>query len=301
MSEENSYLRPLIVDFGTITFRLGWAGADNPEIIGPSVYVDTSDFIFTSEVIRGISEILINENESLPKYFFGEEALYYQNILKIHELMEEQNFGLIEKYFYNYYQKLNIPQEFQFKQPVIVITPFYLTDLEKKKIQHMFFQTFDFPSLLFLSESQAILASLQKSSGVVINMGESHTYISTILHGFTNIMARDIFPIAGKELTNAFLNMVLKEKGAGRNLYLTKTLAKEIKEKTCLCVNRPKILTKQITEGLKDYNQTISFPDGSSLVINVERFMLTEPLFDPKLIHIDYIKLDQALANIIKT
>jgi len=297
-SEEKKYLRPLIADFGSSTFRLGWAGGDFPEILSPSLYVDVSDYIFTSDVIEGLEEIFIGDIEQ--EYLFGEGALNYQNILKIHEFMKEENYNILEKFFMFHYQKLNIPEEYQFMQPIIIISPFNMTDIIKAKLKNIFFEKFQFPFLLFLPDDKAILSTLRKSDGVVINMGENNTYISSIYHGFTNIMARDVFPIAGEELTNYLLNMILKGRGSTRNFYLDYWLAKEIKEKMALCVNDPKRERERIKEGLTKYNRVVKLPDNSKLKINYERFMIAEPLFDPKLVHIDYVSLPEIIAKIIK-
>lgn len=297
-SEEKKYLRPLIADFGSSTFRLGWAGGDFPEILSPSIYVDVSDYIFTSDVIDGLEEIFIGDIEQ--EYLFGEEALNYQNILKTHEFMKEENYNILEKFFMFHYQKLKIPEEYQFMQPIIIISPFNITDIIKAKLKNIFFDKFQFPFLLFLPDDKAILSTLRKSDGVVINMGENNTYISSIYHGFTNIMARDVFPIAGEELTNYLLNMILKGRGSTRNFYLDYWLAKEIKEKMALCVNNPKRERERIKEGLTKYNRVVKLPDNSKLRINYERFMIAEPLFDPKLVHIDYVSLPEIIAKIIK-
>lgn len=299
MSTTNQQLRPLILDFGSNTFRMGWAMDDSPVIIAPAVYADIKDYLFESDVIDGLEDLFI-EDES-EEYLFGYEALKYQNILKIHEFKKENNYYILSKFFHHYYQKLDILPENQFKQPIIIITPFFTTELERTKLEQIFFQDFNFPYLLFLSESQAILQTLQKKTGVVVNMGDFHTYISTIFHGFTNIMARDIFPISGKDLTNHFLNMILTSKSSGKKYYLDKWLAKEIKEKNAIIILNSEEEKKSIKEGLTNYDQIINFPDGSSLKINTERFMLSEPLFDPRLIHIDYFGFPEAIVKVIKS
>lgn len=153
---------------------------------------------------------------------------------------------------------------------------------------------------MFLSESQAIISALQKENGVIINIGESNSYISAIFHGFTNIMAQDVFPIAGKDLTNYFLNMILTGVGSEKKLYLDKWFAKEVKEKVSLCVLNSDGENKRIKEGLRSYNQIVKLPDGTSLNVNSERFMLSEPLFNPRIIHVDYIGLPEAVAKMIK-
>ncbi len=114
-------------------------------------------------------------------------------------------------------------------------------------------------------------------------------------------MARDVFPISGKDLTKYFLNMIIAEKGTGKNLFLDKWLAKEIKEKTAICILNPEDEKKRIKEGLSKYNQPINFPDGTIVTINTERFMVTEPLFDPSYIHIDYMGISEAISKIIRT
>ena len=298
MSEDNKYLRPLVLDIGSNTFKMGWAGEDYPEIITPSIYVDRTDYIFNSDVIEGLEDIFIDEDKD--EYKYGNEALTYQNILKIHEFKKENNYNIFSKFFLYHYKKLDIPLECEFLQPIIIIVPFILTDIDRNKLQNIFFEEFQFPYLLFINDDKAILSTLKKTDGIIINMGESNTYISSIYHGFTNIMARDIFPIAGKELTNYFLNIMLKGQGARKNFYLDKLLAKEIKEKMALCVLNPKREKEKIKEGLTKYNRVINLPDNSKIEINFERFELIEPLFDPKLIHIDYINLPEIIAKIIK-
>ncbi len=299
MSNEERQLRPLILDIGSDRFKLGWAGDDSPSIIAPSVYVNVKDYIFDSNVIDGLEELFYDEKSDTQLY--GEMALKYQNILNIHEFKKENNFSVLLKYFQYYYEQLNIAPDYKNKQPIIIIAPFFMTELEKSKIQQVFFNELNFPYLLFLSESQAILQTLQKTTGVVVNMGESHTYISSIYHGFTNIMARDIFPVAGKDLTNHLINLIITKKGSSINLYLEKWLAKEIKEKTALCVLKPEEEIASIRQGFTNYDQVINFPDGSNLGINLERFMLTEPFFDPKLIRIDYMSLPEAISKVIQS
>ena len=299
MINKDKQLRPLILDVGSDRFKLGWTGDDSPIIIAPSVYVDVRDYIFDSNVIDGLEELFYDENSEIQLY--GEMALQYQNILNIHEFKKENNFSILSKFFQYYYQKLDIAPEHKNKQPIIVISPFFMTEFEKTKLQQIFFNELNFPYILFLSESQAILQTLQKSTGVVVNMGESHTYISSIFHGFTNIMARDIFPVTGKDLTNHLINLIIAKKGSSINLYLEKWLAKEIKEKTALCVLKPEVEIESIKQGFTNYDQIINFPDGSNLGINLERFMLTEPIFDPKIIRIDYMGLPEAIAKVIQS
>ena len=106
-NEDQEQKRPLIIDVGSNYFRLGRAGKDFPEIIAPSVYVDTNDFLFSSDVIDGLEDILMNEKNTETQ-LFGDEALKYSNILNIHEFKKEQNYNIFMKFFYYYYKQLKI-------------------------------------------------------------------------------------------------------------------------------------------------------------------------------------------------
>lgn len=295
-SEKISQTRPLILDIGGNFFRLGWAGSDYPEVIAPSIYVDNKDYLFTSDVIDGLEDIFAG-GQNVENQLFGNEALKYSNVLKVHEL--RNNYNILMKFFHFYYKQLEIENENLFKQPIIIIAPFFMSELEQTKLRDIFFNVFEFPALLFLPDSQGVLSILQKPSAVIVNMGESNTYITTFLHGFTNIMASDTFPISGKDLTTALFNMLLK--GAGKTVYLDKMIAKEIKEKLSVCVLDPEGEVKRIKDGLTKYKSSVDLPDGSKLEINSERFQLVEPLFDPSIIHIDYIGLPEAIAKVIRT
>ncbi|MFW9950525.1 MAG: hypothetical protein ACFFKA_10430, partial [Candidatus Thorarchaeota archaeon] len=270
----------------------------------PSVYVDVTDYLFNSninvsETIDGLEDIFLDTNNQI--HLVGHDALKYQNILNIREFGKESNYNILLKFFYHYYQQLKIKEEFQFKQPLIIVTPFYKSKLEKAKIQELFFKYLNFPYILFLPETQAILSTLQKSSGVIVNIGESYTYISTIFHGFTNIMARDLFPITGTDITKYFLNLILSKISATKNLYIDKTIAKEIKEQISLCVLDPNGEKKRVKEGLTKYDRAVELPDGSKVVLNSERFLLSEPFFDPKIIHVDYMSIAEAISKVVKS
>ncbi|MHA1758664.1 MAG: hypothetical protein ACTSVV_18005 [Promethearchaeota archaeon] len=293
-------LRPLIIDFGSCNFRLGWGGEDFPEIIAPSIYADISDYLFESDVIEGLEDIFIKDKQ-IERFLFGHDALRYQNILNIHEFRKEKNYNVMMKFFLNYYERLGIAEENKFKQPIIFLTSSVITDLEKSKIQHIFLNRLNFPTILFLPENQAIISTLQKTTGVIVNMGESNTTISSIFRGFSNIMAQDVFPVAGKELTDYLLNLIVIKRGLGKSYLIDKWIVKDIKEKSSLCVLNPDEEARRVKEGFRKYDLTINLPNTSTIELNMERFLVAEPLFNPKIIHIDYIGLGEAIANVIKS
>jgi actin-related protein len=275
---------------------MGWAGSDEPEIVEPSIYANTLKF--QSEFIDGFKEVFSNKIEK--HYLFGSEAREYQGILDIEYMEKEESADLFHKYFLHQYQKLDIPQKYQFKQPIIIIDPYVMTDLQKDYYKTIFFERLNFPSLLFIPAEMAILTTLDKIDGVIINIGAKNTYIYSVYHGFTDPMAKDRLPFGGRELTNYFLNMVLTGKGAKKNLFFDYWMAKKIKEVMALCVLNPKEERNKIKDNYLKFDKEITLPNQYSFTINYERFMLVEPLFNPHLIHVDHINLTESIVKTIK-
>jgi centractin len=51
---------------------------------------------------------------------------------------------------------------------------------------------------------------------------------------------------------------------------------------------------------LTKYDREITLPNNLKLNINIERIQVSEPLFDPKIIHVDYMSLAEAVSKVIK-
>jgi len=58
---------------------------------------------------------------------------------------------------------------------------------------------------------------------------------------------------------------------------------------------------KKIKEGLSSFDQEIQLPDGHIFTINFERIMISEPLFNPNVIHLDTVELPKLVAELVKT
>jgi len=44
----------------------------------------------------------------------------------------------------------------------------------------------------------------------------------------------------------------------------------------------------------------VNLPNNLAIKINLERIQVSEPLFDPKIIHVDYMSLAEAVSKVIK-
>ncbi|TFF98232.1 MAG: hypothetical protein EU547_02100 [Promethearchaeota archaeon] len=295
--QEDKYLRPLILDMGYSTFRFGWSGSDTPEITIPSIFTKPNDFLFRSDVIEGIAEIISAEQKKL---LFGEDAERYKNILNIQRFEEKVNSPLFKDFFLKQYEKLDIPKDFRFMQPIVIICSYNLTEIEKKEYKDLFFNQLNFPFLLFLPSDKAILSTLNTVDGIIVDMGAKNIYISSVYHGFINPTAKEILPIGGFHLTKYFLDLILKRKSIDEKFFFNIWMAQELKEDLAICVLKPSEEKTKIKNGLTKYDQSITLPNQNQFIINYERFMLVEPLFDPTLINLDYENLINKIVKSIK-
>ncbi len=296
--QQTQYQRPLILDLGYNTFRLGWSGSDEPEILSPSIYAHCTDFIFHSEMIEGLTKIVAESQEN--PYLFGKKAKKYLNILNLQPIKAQDRISLLKEFFLEQYKRLEIPSEYQFNQSIIIICPYNLSDLEKNQFKELFFTQLNFPFILFLPSDKAILSTLNTVDGVIVDIGAENTYVSSIFHGFINPMAKETLPIGGFHLTKYLLDLIVKKKGTDKNFFFDIWMAKEIKEKMALCVLNPKEEMDKIKNGLTKYDKKIKLPNQNQFTINSERFQLVEPLFNPQLIHLDYEGLTSSIIKSIK-
>lgn len=297
-NSNEEFLKPLILDIGTANFRFGFAGDDFPDVIVPSIYADITEPLFKSDIIEGFEELFIAD--SMDQVLFGIEALKYKDILNIREFYKEKNFSILNNFFLHYYYQLDIPDEFLFQQPIIILFPFLSSESDRGKLQNLFLTELNFPSINFVNFSECILSALGKKTGIVINLGEQNSFVSTIYKGFSNITAREFFPIAGKDLTAYLMDLILFNKHY-KVSFLDKWIAREIKEKAALCVLNPKEIKQKIIDGLHSYDQEIRLPDGTTITINEERYMIAEPLFNPNLLHLDIADITQLIAELVKS
>ena len=214
----------VVIDNDTNYTKMGYAGNIDPDIIIPTAILDKKK-----------NTIGVSINYDKYDYLIGEQAINQAKISKKHKLTYPMKDGIIEswdlmeKYWHQSiygYLKCD-PQEHNF----VLTEPPMNPPENRENIAEIFFETFNVPGLYIgvravfallgyskiLENEEEKMDKDQKTAfdsltGVVVDSGDSATYIVPICDGFVVESNIKHIPIAGRKITK-FMEQMIRERG----------------------------------------------------------------------------------------
>ena len=134
--------------------------------------------------------------------------------------------------------------------------------------------------------------STSKTSGTVLESGEGVTQSCVVYEGFSIPSSYERYDYGGEDVTN-FLKLLLLRKGYSFTNSADLRILNEIKENYCYCsINNEKAKRKEL-------EVEYVLPDGNSIILNEEKEIATEILFDPLLIGKEFLSLQEMIKKSI--
>lgn len=192
----------IVIDLGHAYAKIGFSGEDLPRVIIPSIFSSLKKN-------SNSNEINLEKNTQLYGYkIFSEKDrdLYETTYLKPgdHETEVDKNFySLLEDYFKNEniipsdYNLLVNSSPIKNKKNILALTKLFLED-------------FNFKGLSIVNSSSLSLFSTGKTSGLVVDSGESKTMCVPIYEGFPLYHALNISSIGGKNISDIILDGIVQ-------------------------------------------------------------------------------------------
>ena len=271
----------VVVDNGSATIKAGLCGQHTPKVVEPPIVGRPSS----------------GNNQRL---YIGDDALSCRGILHFSYPIKSgviSKWDDMEKYWHHlFYDKLHIaPSDHN-----ILLTEKILfnTPSNRSKTMEIMFEKFNFQSLFIADQSVLSLYASGRTTGIVLDVGNSVTSIIPIEQGFAVTKNSNYSEIGGKSLTDYFANL-LNQRGLG---YWFKTrsdkeIVRDIKEKLCYAYLDLKSLGGKRELDISKLNsddkrllaseEIYELPDGQFITIGDERIYTAEVLFKP-----DYLKLN---------
>ncbi|KAJ5071260.1 actin-10-related [Anaeramoeba ignava] len=280
--------QPIIIDSGGDTIKAGFGGEDFPRIIFPTVIGrerSGSPFAYLSLQWKG----------SPITWCVGEEIKSY--IGKIRLIYPIQN-GIItnwddmEKIWNHiFYNELRVAPE---EHPVLLTENPLNPKINREKIIQIMFETFSVPYFYLANQSVLSLYQSAKTSGIVIEIGHSASYVVPVYENFALNHFVTKSNLSGKNI-NEYLIKMLNEKGYSFSSYNQREIIKDIKEKICYVAfdfdEEIEISNQKKSFFQKDYEVNdenfFQMYDKKVIEIGNERFKCSECLFKPSLIESD--------------
>ncbi len=273
----------VVLDIGQFSSKAGFAGEDFPSqvfftIVGKPKYHDLDS------QYGGVKD---------RELYVGEE-IQSLGLYKIFSPIE--NGTIID---WDYFEKIldyifyNLRVDPTLVNVLFAIHPL-LPNNDLKRIFELFFEKYQCMAFYPVLDSMLTLYSGGFQTGMVVEIGDSSTRIVPIYEGYKLNHAIKILNIGGKVLTK-HMEKLLGSIGFSVDSSIRRELVRVLKEKACFVSLDFKEDLKKSDEYLKQY----SLPDGTTIALSKERFILPEVLFNPSMINLECPSISAAIMEVI--
>lgn len=275
----------VVLDIGQFSTKIGFAGEDTPShvfltMVGKPKYQNV-DISYESKQSREEEIYVGDEIQSIGLY-----KIFHPIEKGI--VVDWTHFeNIIDYIFYN----LRV-------DPTLVNVLFAVHPMfpykDLKRIFELFLERYQCMAFYPVLDSMLTLYSGGFQTGLIIEIGDSNTRIVPIYESYKLEHAVRILDIGGRVLTR-YMEQTLESLGWAVDSSIRRELVRVLKEKACFVSLDYKEDLKRSEQYEKDY----SLPDGSTISLNKERFMVPELLFNPSS-ELEEISLPVAIMDVIE-
>ncbi|XP_075831337.1 actin, aortic smooth muscle-like [Microtus pennsylvanicus] len=260
---------PLVCDYGSGVSKVGFAGAEGPMAVFPTILGKLKH----NNLLVGVEE---------KDWFIGAEA---QNNLKNLNMHYPITRGVItdwddmEKiWHHSFYQVLRVAPE---EHPLMITEPPLNSTDVKCRMTQILFETFNVPALYMANQGVLSMYAAGRTSGITIECGEGMTYFVPVINGFPLQLSTTKLDIAGQDLT-MYLLKLLSDSG---NLLVStadREYIRDLKEKHCyVTLDCDMEMSKN---AVPPQQKKVQLPDGREVSLEQEALTCSEALFNTSLI-----------------
>ena len=276
--------KPIIIDLGSSEIKAGFFDNSSPTIRFKNI----------------IGDSLSKRNKSLlnKEHYISSECDKYYNDLTIRYpiqrgvFIKEDDIQLIFEYILT---KLGLNTQQMKEHPLLITEPINNKLSNSEKISEILFEKMNIPSLLFAKQPLLSLISTGYSTGVVLESGSDITQSCVSYEGYLIENSFYRYDYGGRDVSS-ILKILIKQNNPKFNCYVLDNIKvlNEIKEKQCYIKT-----LKDENEDFVSIPSEYILPDGSKLVLNDEKILAPEILFNNKLIFGEYLTFHEMVINSI--
>ena len=276
--------KPIIIDLGSSEIKAGFFDNSSPTIRFKNI----------------IGDSLSKRNKSLlnKEHYISSECDKYYNDLTIRYpiqrgvFIKEDDIQLIFEYILT---KLGLNTQQMKEHPLLITEPINNKLSNSEKISEILFEKMNIPSLIFAKQPLLSLISTGYSTGVVLESGSDITQSCVSYEGYLIENSFYRYDYGGRDVSS-ILKILIKQNNPKFNCYVLDNIKvlNEIKEKQCYIKT-----LKDENEDFVSIPSEYILPDGSKLVLNDEKILAPEILFNNKLIFGEYLTFHEMVINSI--
>ena len=273
----------IILDIGQFSTKSGFAGEDFP-----------SQVFFTIVGKPKYHDVDAQYGKSPEQELYVGDEIQSLGLYKIFSPIEDGvivDWRLFEKILDYIFYNLRV-------DPTLVNVLYAVHPLfprnDLKRIFELFLEKYQCMAFYPVIDSMLTLYSGGFQTGLVVEIGDSSTRIVPIYKSFKIDHAIKVLKIGGRDLTR-YMEKLLNEIGFSADSSIRRELVRVIKEKASF-------VSLDYKEDLKrsdEYTKQYALPDGSTITLSKQRFILPEVLFDPSLINLEVPSIPAAIMDVI--
>ena len=278
--------KPIIIDLGSSEIKAGFFDNSSPKIRLKNIIGDS---------LSKRNNSLINKNK---EHYISSECDKYYNDLTIRYpiqrgvFIKDDDIQLIFEYILT---QLGLNTQQMKEHPLLITEPINNKLSNSEKISEILFEKMNIPSLIFAKQPLLSLISLGYSTGVVLESGSDITQSCVSYEGYLIENSFYRYDYGGKDISN-ILKILLKQNNPNinSNVFDNIKVINEIKENQCYIKT-----LKDENEDFVSIPSDYILPDGNKLVLNDEKILAPEILFNNKLIFAEYLTFHEMVINSI--
>jgi len=313
-------IKPLVLDMGTYTTKVGLAGMVKP-VEERSLMVVSTAMVTTTEEKEVEKDnrketVKVTKTYEEIKNHYGEDAIKQikasfkadskrrdtvTNVVHEDVSLRSGNLGdfLREAIFHedHIYKRLDIEGKFIPSAHPVLLTDYIGSPLSHRSgVSELLFETFQTPAVYW--ELGAVLGLYASGSldGLMVDMGHTQTSVVPVVQGYCMEHAMRRVNLGGKHFDQYF-NHLLRKAGITLHTNYWLEIVRDIKEGMCQC-QPDKALEKLMDDGELNCEQ-YRMPDGSILQIGNARKRACEIFFAPHLLGLQHLGVQHQILDCI--
>ena len=276
--------KPIIIDLGSSEIKAGFFDNSSPTIRFKNI----------------IGDALSKRNKSLlnKEHYISSQCDKYYNDLTIRYPIQRGVFTKdddIQLLFEYILTKLGLNTQQMKEHPLLITEPINNKLSNSEKISEILFEKMNISSLIFAKQPLLSLISTGYSTGVVLESGSDITQSCVSYEGYLIENSFYRFDYGGRDVSG-ILKILLKQNNPkfNSNILDNNKVLNEIKENQCYIKT-----LKDENEDFVSIPSEYILPDGGKLVLNDEKILAPEILFNNKLIFGEYLTFHEMVINSI--
>lgn len=280
--------QPVVLDLGSGLTKGGYAGTTEPAVVIGTLTGHAKLQRVLPSATAGPDMPGADGRAGGKRVLVGEELRKMCGVVRIEEPMQRgmvRDWGGVEEIWRHV--STDLLSVAHGEHPFLVTENALNARSNRERMAEFFFESLNAPSLYVSVPAVLALYASGRTSGLVVDVGDTVTTAVAVTHGHVEVHAMRRSEVGGRDVTER-LGALLQRSGAGLVMGTSseRQAVRRLKERVCYVAADGRSEERRIGGGgaeAEAVRRRFRLPDGNSVTVGAERFRAAEVLFRPEL------------------